>query len=372
MSSFGFFVTAGRGTEKFVEAEIVQKFQTVGEVDRIDGKVFFDLDSADDGVEKLLKLKSVERLFIKLLKIETSKCNEGIVPFLKRFVDEHAGELESCLSTLELFLKETRVSKEVSNCNVEGEVEKTNRKREKVYPESTEDFIATPTRKKKRFENGSVTHLQLCSAENVSYSDESLQGTVVAKPLCQSGEISGDSSRVGDADAAEIQIANQEIKIMEDIKISQETGITSTSRSKDNLTFRISCKCRGRYKKHNKLQTEIIATLGKTLSELWQLQVNLRNPSFELYIHINDSFLVVGIPVTPMPLSLRPYLKTIGLRSSVAWIIGNLASIRKYSLVVDPMCGAATILLEAATSWPEALYIGCDNNKRQLEIAQVF
>ncbi len=89
------------------------------------------------------------------------------------------------------------------------------------------------------------------------------------------------------------------------------------------------------------------------------------------------------------PLSERPYLKHIGLRSPVAWIVASLADIqvsrsagtmcfkmvcrplslcvtRTYlsvelnsvvlscqngDVVLDPMCGAGTILVEGYTSW---------------------
>eukprot|EP00930_Biecheleria_cincta_P007520 TRINITY_DN108749_c0_g1_i1.p1 TRINITY_DN108749_c0_g1~~TRINITY_DN108749_c0_g1_i1.p1 ORF type:complete len:246 (-),score=44.25 TRINITY_DN108749_c0_g1_i1:60-734(-) len=38
-------------------------------------------------------------------------------------------------------------------------------------------------------------------------------------------------------------------------------------------------------------------------------------------------------------------------------------------VVVDPMCGAGIILLEAALHWPMALYMGFDRNPRQLRRA---
>lgn len=73
------------------------------------------------------------------------------------------------------------------------------------------------------------------------------------------------------------------------------------------------------------------------------------------------------------PLSNRPYLKTFGLRSTVAWVIGSLADIQvcllqtvvqyRYrqwlflvvyqpgDVILDPMCGAGVLLIEAAREW---------------------
>eukprot|EP00061_Rhincodon_typus_P011544 g36633.t1 len=39
------------------------------------------------------------------------------------------------------------------------------------------------------------------------------------------------------------------------------------------------------------------------------------------------------------------------------------------SLVLDPMCGLGTILLEAAKEWPTAYYHGVDNTASQLQMA---
>lgn len=48
------------------------------------------------------------------------------------------------------------------------------------------------------------------------------------------------------------------------------------------------------------------------------------------------------------PLSQRSYLSTHGLRSTVAWILGQLADIHPGHTVLDPMCGAGTIVIEAS------------------------
>lgn len=63
----------------------------------------------------------------------------------------------------------------------------------------------------------------------------------------------------------------------------------------------------------------------------------------------------------------REYIRTAGLRSTVAWAMASLAEISAGALVLDPMCGLGTILLEAAKEWPEACYWGADISDSQLE-----
>ena len=331
MGTFRFFVTAGRGTEKFVEKEIKDKFKTVGNVRRLDGKVFFSLETRELRVEELLNLKSAERLFISVLKEETSKSIRSIASFIKGFIDKNVQHVESCLKLLELFLVEQRKNNNFG---------KNIRKRGSYCLLDVKEECE-PDQKRRHFVN--CLPIDMCECSTVKGCRDASQTKGIKDKLSEDSE--------KDPDA----------------RCNSSIGF----RQQNALTFRVSCKCRGKLKNY-KVQSEIITLLGKHLAELWQLKVDLRNPSFDVFVHINDSDLIIGLPVTQVPLSKRPYIKKFGLRCSVAWIIGHLASVEKGSVVLDPMCGAATLLVETAVAWPSAVYIGCDNNKEQLEIAQVL
>ncbi|XP_069350464.1 THUMP domain-containing protein 2 isoform X4 [Eulemur rufifrons] len=95
-------------------------------------------------------------------------------------------------------------------------------------------------------------------------------------------------------------------------------------------------------------------------------KADLRNPDLEIFVHLNDIYSVVGIPVFRVPLASRAYIKTAGLRSTIAWAMASLAEIKAGEFVLDPMCGLGTILLEAAKEWPDVYYVGADVSDSQL------
>ncbi|KAM7079098.1 U6 snRNA (guanine-N(2))-methyltransferase THUMPD2 isoform 4-T4 [Molossus nigricans] len=95
-------------------------------------------------------------------------------------------------------------------------------------------------------------------------------------------------------------------------------------------------------------------------------KADLRSPNLEIFIHLNDIYSVMGIPVFRVPLASRAYIKTAGLRSTVAWAMASVAEIKAGAFVLDPMCGLGTILLEAAKEWPDVYYVGADVSDSQL------
>lgn len=90
--------------------------------------------------------------------------------------------------------------------------------------------------------------------------------------------------------------------------------------------------------------------MGVLISKLLGWRIDLRSPKYEVNIHLSDATLIVGIPICNRPVSIRSYIKHCGLRTPIAWIMVKLLDIQPGDIVLDPMCGCATILLEAAHS----------------------
>ncbi|NXC08645.1 THUM2 protein, partial [Orthonyx spaldingii] len=147
---------------------------------------------------------------------------------------------------------------------------------------------------------------------------------------------------------------------------SKDSGENPTVNEQLCFSFRVSCRCSGAIAKILTSQ-EIGRAIGIALVKQCGWRADLREPDLEIFVHLNDIHSVVGIPLFRLPLANREYIKTAGLRSTVAWAMASLAEISAGARVLDPMCGLGTILLEAAKEWPEAFYWGADISDSQLE-----
>uniref|UniRef100_A0A8C3J0Q5 Uncharacterized protein n=1 Tax=Calidris pygmaea TaxID=425635 RepID=A0A8C3J0Q5_9CHAR len=72
---------------------------------------------------------------------------------------------------------------------------------------------------------------------------------------------------------------------------------------------------------------EIGRAVGVALMKQCGWRADLRDPDLEIFVHLNDIHTVVGIPLFRLPLANREYIKTAGLRSTVAWAMASLAEI---------------------------------------------
>lgn len=133
-------------------------------------------------------------------------------------------------------------------------------------------------------------------------------------------------------------------------------------------SFRISCKCTGSLSRYLSIQ-EVSKIIGAGLSRLLGWKVDLKNPQLEVAVNLSDDHCLLGIPLTRLPLANRSYIKTTGLRSTVAWAMASLAQIQSGSCVVDPMCGVGTILIEAAQEHKDVCFLGMDIDDGQLQKA---
>ncbi|XP_013373080.1 PREDICTED: THUMP domain-containing protein 2 isoform X3 [Chinchilla lanigera] len=145
----------------------------------------------------------------------------------------------------------------------------------------------------------------------------------------------------------------------------REAERTADTHSQKDLTFRVSCRCSGTIGNVFTAQ-EVGRVIGIALMKQFGWKADLRNPNLEIFVHLNNIYTVAGIPMFRVPLASRTYIRTAGLRSTVAWAMASLAEIKVGTFVLDPMCGLGTILLEAAKEWPDGYYVGADASNSQL------
>ncbi|XP_021109421.1 THUMP domain-containing protein 2 isoform X2 [Heterocephalus glaber] len=292
-------------------------------VEYVSGKVFFTTCS---DLNMLKKLKSAERLFLlikKLFPFTASSSKGKILNEVQQLVNNDPRSWLDAISTWKNLLK-LGVREELSQRD------------------------AKPPKRKMR-ENETIIAKKL-KTEEIQKIEENHRE-------CQLEEQTEDTLEQRDSTTRRDKLEKEEIQ--------KEVEKAAGAHSQEDLTFRVSCRCTGTIGKVFTSQ-EVGRIIGIALMKQFGWKADLRNPNLEIFVHLNDIYTVAGIPMFRAPLASRTYIKTAGLRSTIAWAMASLAEIKVGTFVLDPMCGLGTILLEAAKEWPDGYYVGADVSDSQL------
>ncbi|KAM7117594.1 LOW QUALITY PROTEIN: THUMP domain-containing protein 2-like [Ciconia maguari] len=317
-----YFCTAGRGLEPFLAREVRARLGAT-EVDCVSGKVFFSTEAEPS---ELRRLKSGERLFLLLKKhtpLAVSRNKGKMLHEIKSLITE---EPKYWLDVISIW----------RNLH-EGKKDDVSQENPMPLKGKSEEEANIATKRQKT---------------------EQVRETVSEECQAEAGERCGVAERKSDRDCWTESKASLEDP-------SNSSGEKPIANEQLSFTFRVSCRCSGAIAKILPSQ-EIGRAVGIALMKQCGWRADLRNPDLEIFVHLNDIHSVVGIPLFRLPLANR-YIRTAGLRSTVAWAMASLAEISAGAFVLDPMCGLGTILLEAAKEWPEACYWGADISNSQLE-----
>ncbi|KAK1171598.1 hypothetical protein AOXY_G6462 [Acipenser oxyrinchus oxyrinchus] len=313
--------------EQFLIKEVISKLAAF-DVEHVQGKVFFTTSA---NVKKLQGLKSAERLFL-LLKKEppmnvpwnTGKAKHVIQ---KKIIGDDRVWMDT-LSTWQILQRDLNDNSSYKS--------KTKNSQKRKWEEADKK----EHNKKMNLDGGLVGSPSQVDLERIPDHQESIE--------LDSG-ICGDD---GKSSVCE--------------KVSQED--VSLNHKELSALFRVSCRCSGSIAKRFNAQ-ELGQIIGTAITEQLGWKAELRDPDVEVNVHLSDAHCVLGIPVFRLPLAHRTYIKTTGLRSTIAWAMVSLADIKAGTTLLDPMCGVGTILLEAAEDWQGAFFLGFDINESQLKEA---
>lgn len=295
------------------------------QVEYVSGKVFFTTCS---DLNMLKTLKSAERLFLLIKKqfpFNVSSVSKGKIFYeMQRFISDDPESWLNAISIWKNLLELDAKKKKLS----QGD--------------------ANPL-KRKMGENDSIIAKKL-KAEQMQETQENRE--------CQlEKQIEEETLERGD-------FLTEREKCQEE-ELQNELAKAGDTHNQNDLTFRVSCRCSGAIAKTLSAQ-EVGRIIGIALMKQFGWKADLRNPNLEIFIHLNDIYSVMGIPVFRVPLASRAYIRTAGLRSTIAWAMASVAEIKAGAFVLDPMCGLGTILLEAAKEWPDVYYVGADVSDSQL------
>lgn len=316
-----FFCTAGRGLEPFLMREVRERLAAT-QVEYISGKVFF---TACSDLNMLKQLKSAERLFLlikKQLPFPVSSVSKGkIFNELQRLIND---DPESWLNAISIWKNLLELDA----------------KKEKLSHKN-----ANPLKRKVGEDDTAAKKLKTEQIQEIQETKECQLEKQIEEKLLEQGNF-----------------ITEEGKFQE---LQNDVTEAADTRNQTDLTFRVSCRCSGAIAKTLTAQ-EVGRVIGIALMKQFGWKANLRNPDLEIFIHLSDIYSVLGIPVFRVPLACRAYIKTAGMRSTIAWAMASLAEIKAGAVVLDPMCGLGTILLEAAKEWPDVYYVGADVSDSQL------
>ncbi|XP_041644908.1 THUMP domain-containing protein 2 isoform X2 [Cheilinus undulatus] len=460
--SVRYFCTAGNGMERFVIEEVKKKLAAEN-VCQVHGKVMF---TSSAGMDKLIELKTAERLFLLLkqdspvqLPAHTSPAKAASVLQSKLLGERNQwtgalmtwnrlqGELVDSRRTVKMassalgvtkkrgerrsdeqkqeekyhveLPKSTGEPRETENETLKsveqnegqtlekwrrreneqkGVEEAKDKARKEEEDQSGETFFEAKTLERKRRrdaddeeeERRGVT--QNCSRDKLVENEITFKRRIMTEGEEENGVFMYSSSCIKDCkhrtlSREDMTSIDQETqgplsdgisgsRTMEDVTkdLTVKNEKTSDGRDKTLLphqppsvpvSFRISCKCTGSLSRYFNTQ-EVSRMIGVGLSRLMGWKADLKNPQLEINVYLSDSHCLLGIPLTRLPLANRCYIRTTGLRSTVAWAMASLAQIQPGFCVVDLMCGVGTILIEAAKEHKAAFFLGMDNDDGQL------
>ena len=100
----------------------------------------------------------------------------------------------------------------------------------------------------------------------------------------------------------------------------------------------------------------------------WQRVKKAQNPTFQFHLLLYNSTVVLEMIVLVRTIAAEELPKP-GFKRVESFVVAKAADIQPNQVILDPMCGKGTFLVEAATFWPEATYFGVDTSTEQLQDA---
>ncbi len=156
---------------------------------------------------------------------------------------------------------------------------------------------------------------------------------------------------------------------------------SSIKKLRKSFSFRVDCKLTGKWRKLDEVKSSLVKSISEKISKLSNLESTLENPDLIITCHLTDLCFIIGIAITKNSLSVRSYIKNVGLRSTVCAAMIQVAnpdsSVKGYTLILDPFCGKSTIqteyleYLNNQNSKTNSLFICADRNLEQIESSRI-
>ncbi len=197
----------------------------------------------------------------------------------------------------------------------------------------------------------------------------------------------GNAGRVEQA-ALEMRTLHHVIRYLSSFEFESGQGLQQMEQALGELplpefqhakAFRASCN---RVGNHEFDSYQVMVLAGRQIQTRFGTPVDLKNYDLDLRIDLYQEQGWIGFQLTRKPLShrfeQRTYLRRASLKTSIAFTMLQMADLPSpgtYHLL-DPFCGAGTILLEAGTLYPTLQLLGSDQHeepvKGSIENLQIY
>ena len=140
-------------------------------------------------------------------------------------------------------------------------------------------------------------------------------------------------------------------------------------------TYRVTASHLGR-RNYSRYDVEGAVAAALTGNLPWRFVLNdaeEQEPELDLRVLLEDDWALLGLRLGALPLHRRAYKvasRPGSLKPPVAYCLGLLAALAPGDVVLDPACGAGTILVEAAALVRSGIVCGGDLDASALETAQ--
>ncbi|RLE84973.1 MAG: hypothetical protein DRJ67_09660 [Thermoprotei archaeon] len=185
-----------------------------------------------------------------------------------------------------------------------------------------------------------------------------------SRPL-EAGELSALLSRLALAEKAYVVLLEAKVGSLEEVSRAVRQGLCCLEDLlKPPVYFAVEA---ARVGEHPFTSRDIAREVGSVIQELKPSPpVSLDDPDVLLYAELIGDEFRLCVDLTPF-MSLkdrgyRVYLHPSALNPIVARAMCRIARVQEGDVVVDPMCGSGTIIIECMLEAPNARGVGCDVN----------
>lgn len=134
----------------------------------------------------------------------------------------------------------------------------------------------------------------------------------------------------------------------------------------DEIRFKMATKRSGPSSDHHFTSIECSQVYGGAVNDLLDWRVDLTEPTLRLEMFIRGDHGCLATCLTPQSLGKRDLVMfgPTTLRCTISYAMLTIAELCPGDVVLDPLCGTGSIIVQGQLHWPSCYFIGADNHEQ--------